>query len=129
MAALGLAIAGAASGQPDRSPAAAGPPATGQTVSPLAPRVHGDEAAVGEVDRPDWSLTQREDRLGSDLDKSVTDGSLGQQEYARAAAALADIRATENRLRGQNHGQLTDTETYRLEGRIRTLAASIHWKR
>ena len=127
--AAALAIAGAACAQPPGPPEGQGPPVTGQTVIPPADYVHGDASAVNDLDRPDLSLSQREDRLGAELEKSVADGSLGQHEYARASAALADIRATEDRLRKASHGELTDGETFRLEARIKTLAASIHWKR
>jgi hypothetical protein len=128
-AGLSLAISGAASGQPAGPPEEERPPVTGQTVTPPAAAVHGDESAVGAIDHPDWSLAQREERLGADLDKSIADGSLGHAEYARAHAALVEIRAAEDRLRKRNHGELTDSETFRLEGRIKLLAASIHWKR
>jgi hypothetical protein len=128
-AALALAISGAAVGQPDRSREGEPPPPTGQTVSPLQTHAPVDLSLTDELDHPDWSLAQREDRASTILANAVAHGSLGHTEYARAHDELVSIQATEDRWRKANHGELTDTQTFRLESRLNSLAASIHWKR
>lgn len=120
LAALG---AGAALAQPTRLPLPPeSPPVAPYEAGPLegSPSVRVISGA--------YTLHQREERLEALLKSSVADGSLGRHEYARAGHALEAIRATEDRVRRAHHGELSDTATFRLEGRLRTLAASIRWK-
>lgn len=121
--ALVLGMAGETVAQPSALP----PPDT--SSASRAGASQNMPAAADELIRADFSLKQREDRLGALLDSSVADGSLGHREHARASAALDAIRAAENRMRLRNHGELTDADTFRLEGHIKTLIASIRWKR
>jgi hypothetical protein len=119
-AGLSLAISGAATAQPSALP----PPDT-NSASPTG------QNAPPEADNlinGDFSLKQREDRLAALLSSSLADGSLSKAEYSRANAELATIRAAENRMRQRNHGELTDTDTFRLEGHIKALIGSIRWK-
>jgi hypothetical protein len=116
---LGLTLAGAAWPQPTPQP----PP-----MSPVPPGSGAEQSPALDLIQGDFTLHRREDRLGAVLDRSVADHALGQAEYGRASRALADIRASEDRLRARHNGELTDSETFRLEGRLKTLAASLHWK-
>ncbi len=127
--AASLWAAGGAGAQPARTPDA--PPAvTGQTVvPPSAPTERAEGEPAYSLDRPDWSLKQREDRLAELADSSLASGALDPAEAARVKAALAQIEASEDRARRRHDGELTDAETFRLEGRLRALAGDIHWAR
>jgi hypothetical protein len=115
---LALGIAGVAAAQPSSLP----PP-----PSSNAPAAASGPAAADELIRADFSLKQREDRLAALLDSSVADGSLSKAEYSRARGDLAAIQAREDAIRRRHHGELTDTTTFRLEGRIKALIASLRW--
>lgn len=115
-------VAGGVAAQPTHMPL----PPTGD-MSP-ATDDSGIPPAIESVVGGDLSLPQREDRLGALLETSVADRTLGQAEYRRASDELAAIKATEDRLHRRNHFQLTDTDTFRLENRIKPLATSIRWK-
>lgn len=123
---IAVAIVGAATVAAAGQPTAL--PLPGSNGDPPAAESPGPASAVDSVIGGDLSLQQREDRLAALLDRSVADGSLGRDEYRHARVALAAIGATENRLRHRNQGELTDTETFRLESRIKALAGSIRWK-
>ena len=118
--ALGFGMVGVAVAQPSQLP----PP---DTSGAAAAGSRSPPTAADDLINADYSLKQREDRLATLLQSSLADGSLGKPEYARASNELAAINATEDRLRRANHGELTDTQTFRLEGRIKTLIASLHW--
>jgi hypothetical protein len=117
----------AAFAQPARSPDA--PPAvTGQTVGPArAPAAQTVGPPEFTLEQPDWSLKQREDRLVALVDSSLAEGDLDRAEAERVKAELAQIEASEDRARRRHDGELTDSETFRLEGRIHSLAGGIHW--
>ena len=117
--ALGFGMVGVAAAQPSILP----PP----DASSAAPAQRAAPPAADDLINADYSLKQREDRLAALLDSSLADGSLGKPEYARASSELAAINVTEDRLRRGNHGELADTQTFRLEGRIKTLIASLRW--
>jgi hypothetical protein len=116
----GLALTSIAMAQPSQLPLP-------DTSSPPPAANRPAPAAADDLVNADYSLKQREDRLTALLDSSLADGSLGKPEYARGRDSLAAILATEDRLRRLNHGELTDTQTYRLESRIKTLVASLRW--
>lgn len=118
--ALGLATAGGAAAQPSQLPL---PDTSSAAPAGAAP------PAADDLINADYSLKQREDRLAALLSSSRADGTLGKAEYARASGELSAINASEDRLRRRNHGELTDAETFRLEGRIKTLIASLRWAR
>jgi hypothetical protein len=118
--ALGLSLSGVAAAQPSALP----PPPTG-SVPPAA--IHPAPAAADDLIHGDFSLKQREDRLAALLNSSVADGSLSRAEYSRARGELAAIQAREDSIRQRHHGELTDTTTFRLEGRIKALIASLRW--
>jgi hypothetical protein len=111
-------MVGVAAAQPAQLP----PPDT-NPAGPAASR----PAPADDLINADYSLKQREDRLAALLASSLADGTLSKPEYARASNELAAINATEDRLRRRNHGELTDTQTFRLEGEIKTLIASLQW--
>ena len=115
-----VALAGVAAAQPSQWPPrdASGPAPAASAPTPTA---------ADDLIRADYSLKQREDRLAALIDSSLADGSLGKPEHDRAHDSLASIQATEDRLRRRNHGELTDTQTFRLEGQIKTLIASLRW--
>lgn len=114
--ALGLACVAAA--QPSVLPPPSAPPAGASRPAP---------PEADNLIRGDFSLKQREDRLAGLLDRSLADGSLGRAEYSRARGELAAIQAREDGIRRRHHGELTDTTTFRLEGRIKALIASLRW--
>jgi hypothetical protein len=114
---LALGMAGVASGQPSALP----PPPIENPAAASGP------AAADELIRADFSLKQREDRLAALLDSSVADGSLSKAEHSRARGELAALRAREDAIRRRHRGELTDTTTFRLEGRIKALIASLRW--
>ena len=119
--ALGLTVVGGeAASQPSQLP-----PPDSSSAAPGVSRA--PPAAVDDLINADYSLKQREDRLAALLDGSLADGSLGKPEYVRAHDELAALQATEDRLRRRNHGELTDTQTFRLEGEIKTLISSLQW--
>jgi hypothetical protein len=120
--ALGAAPAGAQPGPPPGQPT----PNTGQNVVPPPDVIRSGTMRDDPLDGPDYSLRQREDRLAARLAANHAEGSLSPGEYARDKAELADIQTTEDRLRRRNNGELTDSETFRLEGRLKTLAATLH---
>lgn len=112
-----LDIVGVAAAQPSALP----PP-------PIANAPAASGAAAGDdLIRGDFSLKQREDRLAALLESSVADGSLSGAESTRARGELAAIQAREDSIRRRHHGELTDTTTFRLEGRIKALIASLRW--
>jgi hypothetical protein len=126
--ALALALGAAPHGRAQALPPPDSPrPATGQTVTPPAPRILPEAPRDFSVDHPDLSLKQREDRLEALVTSSLASGALNRAEAERVKAALAGIEASEDRLRRRHGGELIDSETFRLEGRIHTLAADIHW--
>lgn len=115
---LVLAVAGVAAAQPSSLP----PPPIDNT-----PAAASGPAAADDLIRGDFSLKQREDRLAALLNSSVAVGSLSRAEYSRARGELAAIQAREDGIRRRHRGELTDTTTFRLEGRIKALIASLHW--
>ena len=115
---LALGVAGVVVAQPSALP----PPPIG-----AAPPAASRPATADELIRGDYSLKQREDRLAALLDSSVADGSLSKAEHSRARGELAAIQAREDAIRRRHHGELTDTTTFRLEGRIKALIASLRW--
>jgi hypothetical protein len=126
--ALVLALGAAPVGHAQALPAPGGPPpVTGQTVTPPAPRLFPETPRDFSVDHPDLSLKQREDRLDALVNSSLASGALNLAEAERVKATLASIEASEDRLRRRHGGELIDSETFRLEGRIHSLAADIHW--
>jgi hypothetical protein len=114
---LWLDMAGVAAAQPSALP----PPPIANAPAASGP------AAGDDLIRADFSLKQREDRLAALLESSVADGSLGRAEFTRARGELAAIQAREDGIRRRHHGELTDTTTFRLEGRIKALIASLQW--
>lgn len=118
---------GDARAQPDTAKQNAPAANTGQTVTPPAAPADNTYWSDFQIDHPDWSLKEREDRLADLLSASLASGDIDPAEAGRLQAELADIRASEDRLRRRNNGELTDSETFRLEGRLRGAAASIHW--
>jgi hypothetical protein len=75
----------------------------------------------------DWTLRERERWLSDRLDKSRDDGALDRVEYDHARHSLDDLRHDEDRMRDNQHGQLTDNQTDELEARLDAMAAEIHW--
>ena len=120
VAVFGISLAGAARAQVFPLPP---PPSLNPTV-PAAPSP--ETPSVGVIGS-DATLHQREDRLRDRLTRARADGTLEAAEYQRARHELGDIGRTEARLRLRNHGELTDDETFRLEGRLKALAESVHW--
>lgn len=122
---IGVALSFGRAGVPAAQPSSLPPPATNSASSAGANRPAPPEA--DSLIRGDFSLKQREDRLAALLDRSLADGSLGKAEYSRARGELAAIQAREDGIRQRHHGELTDTTTFRLEGRIKALIASLRW--
>ena len=69
----------------------------------------------------DWTLRQREEWLNDRLDKSRDNGALDQMEYDRAKHSMDALRGDEDRMRDEQHGQLTDNENADLEARLARL--------
>ena len=117
----GLAAWGVVHGQPSSLPLP--PPPPDQPVAPIfagAPPPTAPPPVV--LPRQDASLHEREDTLDAALDIALRDGTIDKTLGAQARLELDDIRYTEDRLRHRQGGQLTDAETFRLEGRLRALA-------
>jgi len=117
----GLALALGAAGMAVAQPSSLPPPPIANAPAASGP------ATADDLIRADYSLKQREDRLAALLDSSLADGSLSKAEHARARGELAAIQAREDAIRRRHHGELTDTTTFRLEGRIKALIASLRW--
>jgi hypothetical protein len=122
--ALGLAVASGAQGQPTPMP-----PSPSQT--PVAP-LFRDSSPPPAVPPPDipprraLTLHDREDALDAALDAGLHEGTIDKAVGAQARMDLDSLRFTEDQLRHRNHGELTDAETFRLDGRLRDLAGVIN---
>ena len=104
---------------------------SGAMALSLSPLSHADAqpdtAAVVASSHGDWTLRERGKWVNDRIDKSRDDGALDRGEYDRARHSLDDLRHEEDRMRGHQHGQLTDNETADLESRLDAMADRIHW--
>ena len=120
--ALGVLVAGAAGAQPTRLPL---PPPPMAAPPPRVQAPSDDAPAVGATPSADPTLHERQTRVAALIDQSLADGTITPAEARDARRRLTDIRQTEDRLRRRQQGVISETETFRLEGRLKDLAARV----
>ena len=119
---LGILIAAPSVAQPTHLPL---PPPDMTAAPPKANQPPSGPATVAESPSADPTLHEREARVGVLIDQAVSDGSISPSQARKARGELTAIKQMEDRLRRRHHGEITETETFRLEGRIKALAATV----